>query len=70
MRQVSAWCASPSVVLLSEVENSLAVLSKLLLQSKVTGGAVHDARIMALGVGALVTADRDFSRFPGVRCET
>ena len=61
-------------VLLSEVESLLAVLSKLLLQSKVTGGAVHDARIVALclahGVGTLVTADRDFSRFPGVRCET
>lgn len=74
MREVSAWCASPSVVLLSEVESSLALLSKLLLQSKVTGGAVHDARIVALclahGVGTLVTADRDFSRFPGVRSET
>jgi predicted nucleic acid-binding protein len=35
------------------------------------GGAVHDARIAALcerhGVRTLLTADRDFSRFPALK---
>ena len=43
----------------------------LLADGKISGPAVHDARIAALclthGVRALWTADRDFTRFPRLR---
>jgi hypothetical protein len=49
----------------------LGVLARLLAEGKVTGPAVHDARIAALclanGVRELWSADRDFSRFPDLR---
>ncbi len=39
--------------------------------SKLAGGGVYDARIVAMclahGVDELWSADRDFSRFPGLR---
>jgi hypothetical protein len=69
--QVSAWLESPSVVLLSESEGYWAVLNELVLDGRVAGPAVHDARVAALcalhGVRQLWTADRDFSRFPALR---
>jgi len=41
------------------------------VDGRATGGAMHDARIAAIcldhGVTELLTADRDFSRFPGLR---
>jgi predicted nucleic acid-binding protein len=46
-------------------------LARLLTERKITGPAVHDARIAALclanGVRELWSADRDFSRFPDLR---
>ncbi len=42
------------------------------LSAKTRGPRIHDARIAALcleyGVNELLTADRDFSRFKGLRC--
>ena len=69
--QVSAWLESPSVVPLSEGPAYWTLLSGLLADGKITGPAVHDARIAALclanGVRELWSADRDFSRFPDLR---
>jgi predicted nucleic acid-binding protein len=69
--QVEAWLESPSVVSVSEGPAYWTALSGLLSAGKVTGPAVHDARIAALcaasGVHVLWSADRDFSRFPGLR---
>jgi uncharacterized protein len=66
-RQVQAWLASPSLVLLSETERFDAVLEPL-VRARVRGPIVHDARIAALclahGVDTLLSRDRDFSLFP------
>jgi toxin-antitoxin system PIN domain toxin len=62
--------ASPSLRVLHESERHFAVLERLLAQSGVSGNLIHDAHIAALceehGVGRLITADRDFARFPGL----
>lgn len=66
--QLRAWIECPRLVLLAEDAEYLAVLEPLVQQSRVTGAAIHEARIAALcpryGVRELLTADRDFSRFP------
>lgn len=70
-RQVDAWSASPSVALLAETDDFLAVLETLARRPRVRGPIVHDARVAAIcvahGVGELLTADRDFSLFPELR---
>lgn len=68
--QVEAWLESPVAVLLSETREHWKELAELLQQGRVTGSLVHDARVAAVciahGVTELWTADRDFSRFPGL----
>ena len=69
--QLRAWLESPSVVLLSESDNYFPTLVDILEKSRVVGPRVHDARVAALclrhGVRELWSADRDFSRFPGLK---
>ena len=69
--QVEAWLESTSVVLLGETDEHWQTLKRLILSSKVTAGRIHDARIAALciehGVRELWSADRDFSRFVGLK---
>jgi toxin-antitoxin system PIN domain toxin len=64
---------SPSLRLLSETPEHWATLRKMLKESRVVGPRVHDARIAALclehGAEVLLTADRDFSRFAGLKVE-
>jgi len=71
--QIRNWLETPSLLLLHEGEGLWETLEELLAKSKVQGGAVHDARIAALclrhGVKKLLSADRDFSRFPKMRVE-
>jgi toxin-antitoxin system PIN domain toxin len=66
-RQIQAWLAAPSLVLLSETDEFSAVLEPL-VRARVRGPVVHDARIAALclahGVDRLWSRDRDFSLFP------
>jgi len=68
---VEAWLEAPGLVLLAETPGYWPELRATLKASRVTGSAVHDARIAALcrlhGVRELWTADRDFSRFSGPR---
>ena len=68
--QVGAWLESPAAVLLGESVEHWQVLTELLQKGRVTGSLVHDARVAAIciahGVTELWTADRDFSRFPGL----
>jgi toxin-antitoxin system PIN domain toxin len=70
LSQIGHWLEAPTLVLLSEGEEFWATLHETLAQSAVQGGAVHDARIAALcarhGVKTLLSADRDFSRFPAL----
>jgi uncharacterized protein len=71
MAQLDVWRASPSVRFISTTEQHWHVLRDLCLRGKVAGGAIHDARIAAIcienGVRELLTADRDFSRFKGLK---
>jgi uncharacterized protein len=68
--QVSAWLASPSLVLLHESTTHWTQLQRLLVAGRVIGGQVHDARIAAIclehGVREFWSADRDFNRFPSL----
>jgi toxin-antitoxin system PIN domain toxin len=68
--QLAAWSESPTVRLLAETPQHLRTLATLLESSGLTGPAVHDAKIAAIcldhGVRALLTMDRDFSRFPAL----
>jgi hypothetical protein len=69
--QIEAWLESPAVVLLAETEGYWPELRAALEAGRILGAQVHDARIAALcrlhGVRELWTADRDFSRFSGLR---
>lgn len=62
---------SPSLVLLSETSRHAAIMQAVIADSGVTGNLIHDAHIAALciehGVSELITGDRDFLRFEGIR---
>lgn len=66
--QIEAWLESPNLVLLAETGSYSSALIELLRSSRPRGPKVHDARIAALclhgGARELLSADRDFSRFP------
>jgi uncharacterized protein len=70
---VRAWKTSPMLTMLSEAEGDAhwTQLASLLVAGRVVGPKVHDARIAAIclehGVSELLTADRDFGRFPALR---
>jgi len=69
--QIDMWMESPTLVTLSETTGAWMLLRNLLLDSKVAGPMVYDARVAALciahGVRELWTADRDYSWFPALR---
>ncbi len=66
--QIDVWLAAPSLRLLSEDAGYLDVLRRIVHAGQIKGAKIHDARVAALaifhGVDELLTADRDFSRFP------
>lgn len=68
--QVDAWLESPVAELLTETHLHWNVLAELIRDGRIKGSMVHDARVAALciahGVTEFWTADRDFSRFPGL----
>jgi toxin-antitoxin system PIN domain toxin len=63
--------ASPSLFLLAETSRHAAVLGQVLRQAGAIGNLIHDAHIAALclehGVSEIITGDRDFSRFAGLK---
>ena len=71
LRDIRAVLASPSLVLLSETPRHAEVMDAVVRDAGASGNIVHDAHIAALciehGVAELVTGDRDFSRFEGLR---
>jgi toxin-antitoxin system PIN domain toxin len=71
IKQCRHLIAAPAVQILTESSSSFEILAPLLAKSRVTGSAVHDARIAAVclenGVRVIYTLDRDFSRFAGLR---
>jgi toxin-antitoxin system PIN domain toxin len=70
LAQIEAWLASPSLVLLGETHKHWESLRAMIVDARIEGAKVHDARIAALcvqhGVRELLSADRDFSRFPKI----
>jgi uncharacterized protein len=72
LAQVRYWMESPSLRMLGEPPQYLSYLEQSVVRGRVQGPMIHDARIAALclahGVRTLYTADRDFSRFPGLVC--
>ncbi len=69
--QVDAWLEVPTIRLLSEDRDAhWPILKPLLTTGRIAGPRVHDARVAALclahGVSTLLSADRDFSRFPAL----
>jgi toxin-antitoxin system PIN domain toxin len=70
VEQIEAWMESPSLVLLAEADTYWNHLKLILHGSRAVGPQVHDARVAALcvlhGVRELWSADRDFTRFPGL----
>jgi toxin-antitoxin system PIN domain toxin len=69
--QVAAWLETGNLVLLAETDGYWERLRDLVRDGKVSGPQVHDARIAALclhhGVDELLTADRDFTRYPDLK---
>ena len=71
LAQVAAWLESPTLAVLSEGTGYWDTFASVLRAAKATGPLVHDARVAALcqhhRVKELWTADRDFSRFAGIK---
>jgi uncharacterized protein len=69
--QVELWMESPTLRLIGEVPTYWRNLADFLIDGKIGGPKVHDARIAAIckthGVRELWSADRDFSRMRGVK---
>lgn len=69
--QMTAWLESPRLRVIGETDTHLDRLADLVRTAAIRGPKVHDARIACIclehGVEALVTLDRDFSRFPALR---
>src|SRR5262249_17622000 len=73
LQDLNSILTSPSVSLLSETGSHPAMLERVVRQSGATGNLIHDAHIVALcldhGVTTLLTADRHFTRFTGLKID-
>jgi toxin-antitoxin system PIN domain toxin len=67
---VDAWLAQPNVRMLAHGEGHWPLLRQTIVEGQIRGPLMTDAQLAALTLecgGTLYTADRDFSRFPGLR---
>ena len=70
--QVKAWLAQPPAVVVEPTARHLDVVDQLLAPFGTGGNLVNDAHLAALAIEhrcVVVTFDRDFGRFDGVRTE-
>jgi len=71
LKAIEVWLGTPGCRPLGEGPGYFVRLKELALQGRIQGPAIHDARVAALclhhGVNELWTADRDFSRFAGLK---
>lgn len=69
---VDSWLAVPIAALVLPTERHWEILGGLLGSGQASGPLVSDAHLAALAIehgATLVTNDRDFARFPGLRVE-
>jgi hypothetical protein len=67
---VEGWLDRPSVRLVGPTERHAVILGRLLQQGKASGDHTTDAHLAALAIEwglELLSADRDFARYPGLR---
>ncbi len=71
LRALRQICAAPGLHMLAETPRHREVLTEVMAQSGAAGNLVHDAHIWTLclehGVSELLSGDRDFLRFRGLR---
>ena len=71
LADLDEWFRSPTLRLVGETGVYWGRLRETIVHGGLVGPMVHDARIAAIcaanGVSTLLSADRDFSRFPGLR---
>ena len=74
IEQIESWIESPSLHLIGE--NSIDyfdLLKKKLLDGKLQGPKIHDARIVSIciqnGVNLLYSSDRDFNKLAGLKIQ-
>lgn len=68
--QVRRWLAAPAALVVEPTDRHAEILLGLLLEAGTGGNLVSDAHLAALAVehgATVVSYDRDFARFPGVR---
>jgi len=68
--QVTSWLESPAAVAIAPTSRHLGVLAGLVRDVSTGGNLVNDAHLAALAVehdATIVSFDRDFARFDGVR---
>ncbi|MYF83469.1 MAG: type II toxin-antitoxin system VapC family toxin, partial [Acidimicrobiia bacterium] len=67
------WLAQPSAVVVEPTARHLGIVQQLLVPPETGGNLVNDAHLAALAIEhrcAVVSYDRDFLRFGGVKLET
>jgi toxin-antitoxin system PIN domain toxin len=67
---LDAWLAAPSAIVVEPTPRHLPLLSGLLARSGTAGNLVSDAHLAVLALendASIVSFDRDFGRFEGVR---
>jgi toxin-antitoxin system PIN domain toxin len=71
LEDLDSLLTSPTLTLLGEGPAHVAQFRRVLAEGDARGNLAHDAHIAALviehGVKELLTSDRDFARFPGIR---
>lgn len=68
---ISSWLAQPGAGILEPGERHWEILRGLMREGQTVGPLVMDAVVAAIAVehgATLCTTDRDFTRFPGLKC--
>lgn len=69
---VECWLEAPIATLVHPTDRHWSILRDLLFKGQASGPLVSDAHLAALAIehgATLITNDRDFARFPGLKVE-
>jgi toxin-antitoxin system PIN domain toxin len=70
LTQVDSWLGAPAAVIVHPTAQHASLLGALLREAGTAGNLSTDAHLAALAIehrAAVVSYDRDFARFPGIR---